>query len=136
MNHSLLALLAGALFGAGLILSGMANPDIVLAFLDLSGNWDPTLAFVMAGGLVVALPAFHGAKRRAQPWLDTKFHLPTSKDVDQRLLAGSALFGVGWGIAGYCPGPGLVALGFGVLEPWLFVAALITGSQVTRKLLR
>lgn len=132
MIRDLTALIAGVLFAIGLMVSGMANPDVVLAFLDVAGSWDATLAFVMAGGLMVSVPAFVWMNRRSKPWLDTRFYLPTATAIDRRLVIGAALFGVGWGVAGYCPGPVITALGFGVWEPWIFVGSFIAGSQLTR----
>jgi uncharacterized membrane protein YedE/YeeE len=123
----LAALGAGALFGAGLVVSGMGKPAKVLGFLDVAGRWDPTLGFVMAGALLVYIVLFRVIMRRGSPLLDVKFHLPARKDIDARLVAGAALFGVGWGLAGYCPGPALVALGAGLLPALVFVAAMIAG---------
>ena len=122
------ALCAGALFGAGLTLAGMVNPLKVLNFLDLAGSWDPSLALVMGGGLVVTLVTFRFVLARPGPILADQFTLPTNPNIDQQLMIGSALFGVGWGLAGYCPGPAVAALSFGSLEPWLFVGAMLTGS--------
>jgi uncharacterized membrane protein YedE/YeeE len=121
------ALGAGALFGAGLVVSGMAKPAKVIGFLDVTGRWDPSLAFVMAGAVFVYMILFRVILRRGSPLLDVKFHLPTRKDLDARLIAGSALFGVGWGLAGYCPGPALVSLGAGMLPALVFVAAMTAG---------
>ncbi len=104
------ALASGVLFGAGLALSGMINPAKVLGFLDVAGNWDPTLAFVMLGALVVTMPAFRLATRTTGPWFAPRYMLPERKGLDARLLIGAALFGVGWGLAGFCPGPAIAAL--------------------------
>ena len=111
---ALVALLAGTVFGFGLSLSGMTDPGKVLGFLDLAGAWQPTLAFVMGGGLLITLPAFALIRRyRGRPVFDTKFHLPTRQDLDARLLIGAAFFGIGWGIAGFCPGPAIASLASG-----------------------
>lgn len=111
MRNLLIALLAGLLFGAGLALSNMIYPLKVLAFLDLSGNhWDPSLAFVMMGALLVTIPAFALILQRQQPLYEQRFYLPVQSAIDNRLLAGSALFGSGWGLAGYCPGPAIAML--------------------------
>jgi uncharacterized membrane protein YedE/YeeE len=126
----LAALLAGLVFGLGLILSGMANPAKVLGFLDLAGPWDPSLAFVMAGAVGVGLVAFALARRRQASVLGAEMKLPTVRGVDRRLVAGSLLFGIGWGLAGFCPGPGLVALGMGEAKALVFVAAMLAGMAV------
>ncbi|MDF6979433.1 YeeE/YedE family protein, partial [Escherichia coli] len=104
-----IALVAGLLFGTGLIVSGMANPAKVLGFLDLFGQWDPSLAFVMAGAIAVGVIAFFVAGRRGRSWLGTPIQLPSATGVTARLVLGSAVFGIGWGLAGFCPGPALVA---------------------------
>ena len=119
MRKSLPALASGLLFGVGLQVSGMTDPARVRAFLDVGGDWNPSLAFVMAGAILVALPAFHVAERRLQ--------LTRRVEVDARLLAGSALFGVGWGLSGMCPGPALVNAGRGLGGAALFVAAMLAG---------
>lgn len=128
MRQNLFALGAGAVFGAGLAVSGMTRPEKVIGFLDVAGAWDPTLAFVMAGALAVHAVAVHFILRRPAPILADRFHLPTRREVDWRLVAGAALFGVGWGLAGYCPGPGVVSLGSGATSALIFVAALLGGS--------
>lgn len=125
--HAIAALLAGLVFGLGLIVSGMANPAKVLGFLDLAGAWDPSLAFVMGGAIGVGFFAFRLATPRSQSWLGDAMRLPTSRTIDRRLVGGSLLFGIGWGLAGICPGPGLVLLGFGELRGALFVAAMLVG---------
>ena len=126
------ALLAGALFGLGLAISGMTDPDKVLNFLDLAGRWDPSLALVMGGALAVAVPGFAWVRRRGRSLTGEGLPSPPAPRVDARLLLGSALFGIGWGIAGYCPGPALASLAHGTLEPALFVLALLAGSQAAR----
>jgi uncharacterized membrane protein YedE/YeeE len=125
-----IALVAGLLFGAGLIVSGMANPAKVLGFLDLFGQWDPSLAFVMAGAIAVGVIAFFVAGRRGRSWLGTPIQLPSATGVTARLVLGSAVFGIGWGLAGFCPGPALVALGAGVPKAVGFVAAMLAGMAV------
>ena len=128
MTTAITSLLAGLVFGLGLIVSGMANPAKVLGFLDLGGAWDPSLAFVMAGAIAVAAFAFALAKKRTVSFLGAAMKLPTSsRDIDRRLVIGSMLFGVGWGVAGFCPGPGLVALGMGEVKALVFVAAMLLG---------
>ena len=122
-----IALVAGLLFGAGLIVSGMANPAKVLGFLDLFGQWDPSLAFVMAGAIAVGVVAFFVARRHGHSWLGTLIQLPSATGVTMRLVLGSAVFGIGWGLAGFCPGPALVALGAGVPKAAGFVAAMLAG---------
>jgi LPXTG-motif cell wall-anchored protein len=126
----LAALLSGLLFGSGLMLSGMANPTKVLGFLDLAGRWDPSLAFVMAGAIAVGSIAFLFAKRRKKSLLGLPMQIPASTVVTLRLVLGSAVFGVGWGLAGFCPGPALVALGAGFPKVWGFVAAMLGGMAV------
>ncbi|MDP3795857.1 MAG: YeeE/YedE family protein [Polaromonas sp.] len=126
----LTSLLAGLVFGLGLIVSGMANPAKVLGFLDLAGRWDPSLALVMAGAIAVGSVAFLLAKNRPRSLLGAEMKLPTASHIDRRLVVGSALFGMGWGIAGFCPGPGLVALGMGESKALVFVAAMLAGMVV------
>jgi uncharacterized membrane protein YedE/YeeE len=121
------SLLAGLVFGLGLIVSGMANPAKVIGFLNLAGPWDPSLAFVMAGAIAVGSGAFFVARRRSVSLLGAAMKLPTSRDIDRRLVLGSLVFGVGWGLAGFCPGPGLVALGMGEFKALVFVAAMLVG---------
>ena len=125
-----IALVAGLLFGTGLIVSGMANPAKVLGFLDLFGQWDPSLAFVMAGAIAVGVIAFFVAGRRGRSWLGTPIQLPSATGVTARLVLGSAVFGIGWGLAGFCPGPALVAPGAGVPKAVGFVAAMLAGMAV------
>ncbi|GAC1619980.1 MAG: YeeE/YedE family protein [Nevskia sp.] len=128
---SLVALLAGAVFGFGLSLSGMTDPAKVLGFLDLAGAWQPTLAFVMGGGLLVTLPAFALIRRRrAAPVFEGMFHLPTRQDLDARLLLGATAFGIGWGIAGYCPGPAVASLASGSPVIVAFCVAMALGMAL------
>ncbi len=124
---NLSSLLAGLLFGLGLIVSGMANPAKVLGFLDIAGRWDPSLAFVMAGAIAVGSVAFAVARRRQTALLGGALMLPPARGIDRRLLGGSLLFGIGWGLAGFCPGPAWVALGMGESKAVLFVAAMLLG---------
>jgi uncharacterized protein len=121
------SLLAGLVFGLGLLVSGMANPVKVLGFLDLAGRWDPSLAFVMAGAVGVGLVAFRIAGQRTASLLGADMPLPTARHIDRRLVAGATLFGIGWGVAGLCPGPALVALGIGGLKAVVFVGAMLAG---------
>jgi len=130
MNKSLFAFAAGLLFGIGLIVSGMANPRKVLGFLDVAGAWDPSLAMVMVGAIAVGLFAFARAGRRSTSLLGAPMQLPTTRDIDRRLVVGSALFGVGWGLVGFCPGPALVALGAGRVKALVFAVAMLAGMIV------
>lgn len=124
------ALFSGLLFGIGLLISGMANPAKVLGFLDLAGNWDPSLALVMAGAVGIGLAGFGLARRRKQTLLGAPLHLPTTRRIDRRLVVGSLAFGIGWGIAGFCPGPALVALGSGEIKAAVFVASMLAGMAI------
>lgn len=124
------SLLAGLVFGLGLIVSGMANPAKVLGFLDLAGLWDPSLALVMGGAIGVGLVAFFSARHRTRSLLGAPMRLPTTDRIDRRLVTGSLLFGVGWGVAGFCPGPALVALGMGEPKAAVFVAAMLAGMGI------
>lgn len=133
--QNLVAAIAGLLFGLGLGLSQMIDRNRVLGFLDLAGTWDPTLLFVMLGAVTVTLITFRFVLRMPQPLLNQTFSLPTRKDIDRPLILGAALFGIGWGIAGYCPGPGIVALVLGVANPVLFVLSMVAGSLVYQRYL-
>lgn len=124
----LIALLTGVLFGLGLAISGMIDPAKVLNFLDLAGHWDPTLAFVMGGAVMVSLPAYQLARRRTRPLLAPTFRLPPNTPIDRRLLIGAAVFGIGWGIGGFCPGPAVAALGSLQWPVLGFVLAMIAGQ--------
>ncbi len=132
----LLPFIIGLIFGFGLILSGMSNPAKVLNFLDIAairtGAWDASLAFVMAGAIAVTFAGYKLALRRSQPLFGERFHLPTKEDVDARVIAGPAVFGVGWGLAGFCPGPAITALGFGTGAAVIFVAAMLVGMWLAR----
>lgn len=132
MRFPLPALATGMLFGAGLALSDMINPSRVLAFLDVAGSWDPTLAFVMAGAILPAALGFLLSRRMRAPLLGSSFFIPENRVLDRPLLAGAALFGIGWGLAGFCPGPGIAALAFGLWQPALFVAAMLSGMLLHR----
>lgn len=121
---------SGLVFGLGLLLAGMADPAKVKAFLDLAGSWDPSLAFVMGGGIAVGVVAFALARRRTRSWSGSPMEIPTLRQIDRRLIAGGLLFGAGWGIAGFCPGPALVALGSGMPAAWVFVPAMLAGMLV------
>jgi len=126
------AFLAGLVFAGGLVLAGMTRPGKVFAFLDLTGDFDPSLAFVMGGGLLVYLVGFKAITRRGVPLLAPRFLVPTRRDIDGRLIVGSALFGIGWAIAGFCPGPALVAAGAGRFEALLFLPAMAAGMLAQR----
>jgi len=131
---TVMALLAGLVFGLGLLMSGMTNPARVQGFLDLAGRWDPSLAFVMGGAIVVAIGAFRLARRRAaagrNSWSGEPIELPASNTIDARLVGGGVLFGVGWGLAGFCPGPALVALSGGFGPALWFVPAMLAGMAL------
>ena len=120
------AFIVGAIFAVGLAAGGMLLPSKVIGFLDVTGDWDPTLVFVM-GGAVLAFAVFFHVVRRERPLFADSFRLPTKTVIDRRLLGGSVLFGIGWGLAGYCPGPALVSLGSGAVEVLIFVAAMLAG---------
>ncbi|MBS0320672.1 MAG: YeeE/YedE family protein [Proteobacteria bacterium] len=124
------AFVLGLLFGVGLVLAGMTDPQRVQGFLDVAGAWDPTLAFVMGAALVVATPLFRIARRREQGVCGTPMMLPSRQAIDRRLVAGSAVFGVGWGLAGFCPGPAIVDMGAGIAGAWWFGGAMVAGMLV------
>jgi uncharacterized membrane protein YedE/YeeE len=128
----LVPLLSGLLFGAGLHLGGMTDPVRVRAFLDPFGAWDPTLAFVMAGAVAVMSIAWLVQRRSPRPWLAERYFLPSKAELDGRLIGGAALFGVGWGLAGLCPGPGFTALAIAPLPALMFVVAMLAGMALTR----
>jgi hypothetical protein len=130
--RSLTSFLLGALFGIGLIVSGMIHPQKVQDFLDVSGQWDASLALVMGGALLVTALTFPLIVKRREPLLATKFHLPTAKEIDAKLIVGAALFGIGWGLGGFCPGPAIVGLLSGSTAPIVFVAAMIVGMVLQR----
>ncbi len=128
MKREILALIAGVLFGLGLAVSQMINPNKVLGFLDIAGAWDPSLALVMGGALAVAAIGTLIMRGSDRPLFDVRYYVPERRDLDARLIGGATLFGIGWGIGGYCPGPGLAAMTIGWWEPFVFVVALIAGS--------
>ncbi len=126
----LAALVSGLVFGLGLAVSGMMNPVKVIGFLDVAGDWDPTLAFVMVGALLVAIPAYRFIPKRPRPVLEKSFDLPKKQAIDTPLVLGSALFGIGWGLVGFCPGPAVAALGTGLAPVFAFVAAMLAGMAL------
>jgi uncharacterized membrane protein YedE/YeeE len=130
MQHRISEFLVGLLFGLGLILSGMTDPSKVLGFLDIFGLWDPSLAFVMGGAIAVGFFAFAWAKKRTVNFLGGALHLPTSSQIDKPLVVGAVLFGAGWGLAGFCPGPALVSLASGQIKAAVFVVFMLAGMQL------
>ena len=128
--YTFTSLLSGLVFGIGLIVSGMANPAKVLAFLDLAGQWDPSLALVMGGAVAVGVCAFFVAGRRARSYLGAPMQIPSVRKIDRRCFLGSLAFGLGWGLAGFCPGPALVLLGSGQIKAIVFVAAMLAGMAL------
>ena len=127
MNVIIASLLSGLLFGFGLIVSVMSNPARVLNFLDFSANWDATLAFVMGGAIAIAAPGIYWVRKRNKPLFADSFDIPTSKVIDSKLITGSAMFGIGWGISGFCPGPAVVAIASLQSDVLLFVGAMVVG---------
>jgi uncharacterized membrane protein YedE/YeeE len=125
-----MALMAGLIFGIGLIVSGMTNPAKVIGFLDLAGKWDPSLAFVMGGAILVGVVAFSFARKRDRSLLGAVMRLPTATNIDRRLVMGSLAFGAGWGLAGYCPGPALASLASGGVKPMIFTLAMLAGMAL------
>jgi uncharacterized membrane protein YedE/YeeE len=136
MRTILAALLIGVIFGAGLALSDMINPARVQAFLDVAGRWDPTLLYVMSSALLASALSYRVRRRMTHPVLAERFHVPGNAELDPRLLAGAVLFGIGWGIAGFCPGPAITGLVLGAWQVWLFVAAMLVGMTAHRLLPR
>ena len=132
----IVALVAGLVFGLGLTVAGMVNPGKVLGFLDFDGKWDPSLAFVLGGAVIVAFAGFRLAAPRARPVVATAFEPPTAKGIDARLLGGAAIFGLGWGLSGFCPGPAVAALGYGGSGVLVFVLAMLGGMALFRLTLR
>lgn len=130
----LFSFITGLIFGLGLIISGMANPAKVLGFLDLAGMWDPSLTFVMLGAIAIGSIAFYFVRQRKFSLLGLPLHLPQNHHVDKRLITGSALFGIGWGLAGICPGPALVLLGAGLSKGAIFVAAMFLGMTLYQQI--
>jgi uncharacterized protein len=136
MRAPIASLVAGTIFGAGLALSDMINPARVLGFLDLAGEWDPSLAFVMGGAIIPMVIAYAISRRMRTPLFDRSFFIPENRVMDSRLLIGAALFGIGWGLVGFCPGPAIAGLVFGQWQPWLFVAAMLGGMMIHRQMIR
>ena len=134
--RTLLAALAGLVFGLGLLASGMADPAKVLAFLDLAGAWDPSLMLVMGGAVAVAVVPFTLARRRRQSWSGDRIEWPAARGIDARLVGGGLLFGIGWGLVGLCPGPALVALTAGLEDAWIFVLAMLAGFVLHDRFMR
>ncbi len=133
--RDLIALISGLVFGLGLIAAGMTDPSKVKGFLDLTGLWDPSLALVMGGAIGVGVFAFAAARRRERSWTGERIELPTSTVIDARLVGGGVLFGIGWGIGGFCPGPAIVSLGSGLPAAAVFVVAMLAGMLVHDRLL-
>ena len=136
MNRVLVSLLCGMIFGVGLIIAQMTNPAKVIGFLDISGQWDPSLAFVMAGAVAVFSIGYRLALRRHVPVFEKRFIVPEKTRLDKPLIIGSLIFGAGWGLAGFCPGPAIVSSGFGDPRVWAFVAAMLAGMALLRALQR
>jgi len=130
MQHRISEFLVGLIFGLGLILSGMTDPGKVIGFLDIAGMWDPSLALVMGGAIAVGFFAFAMAKKRTMNFLGGALHLPQSNQIDKPLVVGAMMFGAGWGLAGFCPGPALVSLASGQIKAALFVVLMLVGMQV------
>lgn len=134
MQRTILAGLIGIVFGTGIAISGMANPAKVLNFFDVAGTWDPSLLLVMASALLVTSIGYRFVLRRPKPVLEARFHLPTNRRIDMPLIAGAAVFGIGWGISGFCPGGAIPALGLGEVTAWAFVGAMMAGIFAARTL--
>lgn len=132
MSRTVVAFFSGLVFGAGLIVSQMSNPAKVIGFLDVTGNWDPSLAFVMAGALAVFGVAYWSSRANTAPLLAPRFAAPARDGVDRSLVAGSLIFGVGWGLSGFCPGPAVVSSAFGDWRVWVFVGAMLAGILIYR----
>ncbi|MGQ3671116.1 DUF6691 family protein [Xanthobacter sp. TB0136] len=132
MARILASLIVGLVFGGGIVVSGMSNPAKILNFFDFAGNWDPSLALVMGAALTITAIGYRLVLRRPAPVLDSSFHLPTKREVDLPLVGGAAVFGIGWGIAGFCPGGSIPALGLGKVEALVFVGAMLVGLALAR----
>lgn len=132
MKRATIGLASGLVFGLGLVISGMVDPQRVLGFLDVAGTWDPTLAFVMGGALVTTFAGYRWVLRRPAPLAASRFHVPTRSEIDARLIAGAVLFGAGWGLGGYCPGPALTALTVGGVPAVIFVVGMLVGMAAAR----
>lgn len=136
MSRSVVAFVCGLVFGIGLIVSQMSNPEKVIGFLDISGQWDPSLSLVMAGAVAVFSIAVLLSRGRQKPLLESRFHVPEKTRLDKSLISGSVIFGMGWGLAGFCPGPAIVSSGFGEPRVWAFVAAMLLGTFLSRTILK
>ena len=136
MKTILSALLAGTVFGVGLTLSGMVDPNKVVNFLDITGNWDPSLMFVLGGAVITTTIAYRFIFAQDKPLFDEDFHLPTLLKIDSKLLSGSIMFGIGWGLIGYCPGPAVASIGFRPEEPLIVVASMLVGMMLFRTIAR
>ena len=132
MLKNIIGLMAGLLFGIGLLISGMTDPTKVQGFLDVFGAWDISLALVMSGGLIVAIVGVQLAKRQQSSWIGTLIELPSKTTINKKLLIGAMLFGIGWGLVGICPGPGIVLLGTGQWQAYVFIPAMIVGMLIYR----
>jgi uncharacterized protein len=132
MRATVPALISGILFGAGLTLSDMVNPARVLGFLDIAGAWDPTLAFVMGSAVVASTVGYVMSRRARAPLFGSRFFIPENRQLDRQLIGGAALFGIGWGLVGFCPGPAVAGLIYGLWQPWLFVGSMIAGMGLHR----
>ena len=132
MKRNLVALLSGLLFGLGLAISEMVNPEKVLGFLDVAGSWDPSLVFVLGAALLVTIITFRPITRLARPVLDVEFRFPIHTKIDIKLIGGAVLFGIGWGLVGYCPGPAIASLAYGKIESGIFLCALLIGLYANR----
>jgi len=133
MKKQFSAFIAGIIFGLGLMVSGMSNPDKVMNFLNLTGQWDPSLLFVLGGAVITTFIGYGFVLKRKAPLLDKEFFIPLNKVIDTKLLLGATFFGVGWGMTGFCPGPAITGLAFGVLEPVLFISSMLLGYLLMNK---
>lgn len=136
MTKNLTSLFAGILFGLGLAISQMVNPQKVIAFLDITGHWDPSLILVMFAAVAVSFVGFRLVTKQSTPLVETRFRIPDRTDIDSKLVCGAALFGIGWGMAGYCPGPAISALSSGSYEPLIFVTAMFAGFGINQRMTR
>jgi uncharacterized membrane protein YedE/YeeE len=132
--HTIVALLCGTVFGIGLSISGMLNPERVQNFLDITGHWDPSLAFVLGGAVTVAFAGMSIVRRMRRPVYEKEFFLPTSRQIDGRLIIGSTIFGVGWGLGGFCPGPAIASLSVGLIPSFVFVNFMVIGMVLHDRL--
>jgi uncharacterized membrane protein YedE/YeeE len=132
--HTIVALLCGTVFGIGLSISGMLNPERVQNFLDITGHWDPSLAFVLGGAVTVAFAGMSIVRRMRRPVYEKEFFLPTSRQIDGRLIIGSTIFGVGWGLGGFCPGPAIASLSVGLMPSFVFVSFMVIGMVLHDRL--